>query len=262
MKRHALAVLALFISLILYFINLSALPFFESVYSLTKQVIQPLFELKGVLVDRTRHFFEVYVFLKDVSLENQRLKRQLQACALYKSQLHACESNLTALSNTINLSQNIKSYPILYAHVIAYDPSGNETFILIDRGQDAGIEEGMVVFHGSHLVGIVDKVYGGSSRVRTVFSGDFSISAVSGEKAYIYRGGYPYGSLLHVNLEDPIREGDSVFLRVPGKYFPMLVIGTVHSVSQEGGSFFKSVKVKPFSDIRKLYFCIVIKEKL
>ena len=108
----------------------------------------------------------------------------------------------------------------------------------------------------------MDEVYGGSSRVRTVFSKDFSISATSKDKAYIYKGGYPYGSLLHVNLEDPLKVGDTVFLRSPSKNLPPFIIGTVVSISEEGKSFFKKVEVKPAVDVRRISICTLIKDKL
>ena len=108
----------------------------------------------------------------------------------------------------------------------------------------------------------MDEVYGGSSRVRTVFSKDFSISATSKDKAYIYKGGYPYGFLLHVNLEDQLKVGDMVLLRSPYKNLPPLVIGAIVNISEEGKSFFKRVEVKPAIDIRRVSTCTLIKEKL
>ncbi|MCS7170973.1 MAG: rod shape-determining protein MreC [Aquificaceae bacterium] len=262
MKKHGFALFVLFFGIFLYFINLSTLPYLNSLYSYVRYLVQPLFELKGILLESTTRAVNTYLFLTGVSAENQRLKRELEECALYKVQLNTCESSLIDLGKMIELTPDVKHYSVMYAHVIAYDPSGNDTFILINRGQGAGAEEGMVVFHGYSLLGIVDRVYGGSSRVRTVYSEDFSISVAAGGKAYIYKGGYPYGSLLHVNLEDDLKGGDPIFLRVPGKNFPSLLIGTVHSVSQEGKSFFKRVQVKPAVDVRRASLCVVIKEKL
>ncbi|MCS7196542.1 MAG: rod shape-determining protein MreC [Aquificaceae bacterium] len=262
MKGQGHAFLLLFLSLLLYFSSPSTLPYLNKAYNLLRLLVQPLFELKGLVVENTKYALETYVLLSRVSEENHKLRAQLEECAIYKTQLKTCESNLFHISKLIELTPELKHYPLLYANVIAYDPSGNDAFLVINKGQGAGLREGMVIFHGDNLVGIVDRVYGGSSRVRTVFSQEFSISALSGDKAYIYKGGYPYGSLLHVNLEDEIRVGDGVFLRVPGKNFPQLTIGTVQSVYQEGKSFFKRVEVKPAVDVRRVSLCIVIREEL
>lgn len=262
MKRYGIQILVLLLSLFLYFTNLSTLPYINQLYTFLKSAVQPLFEFKGSIIENIKKAINTYLLLKDVSAENQRLKMELQACTLYKTQLSACESNLFYLSRAIDLYPEVKRFPLVYANVIAYDPSGNDTFLLINKGEDAGLSEGMIVFYEDKLVGIVDKVYGGSSRVRTVFSKDFSISATSKDKAYIYKGGYPYGLLLHVNLEDPLKVGDTVLLRSPGKNLPPLIIGTISNISKEGKSFFKRVEVKPAVDIRRISICILIKERL
>ena len=262
MKRHAPAIFYMLLALFLHFSNLSTLSYFSRVHELFRFMVQPLFELKGVVQETTKQALNTYVFLKGVSEENQRLRRELEGCALYRSQLQRCEENLLQISRLLDLNQQVEHYSVTYASVIAYDPSGKDNFIIIDKGQGDGLQEGMLVFYGDSLLGMVEKVYGGSSRVRTVFSQEFSISALSGDKAYIYKGGYPYGSLLHVNLEDTLKEGDIVYLRVPGKSFPKLTIGSVKSVSQESSGFFKSVQVSPAVDVRRVSFCIVIKEKL
>ncbi|MFN3976381.1 MAG: rod shape-determining protein MreC [Aquificaceae bacterium] len=262
MKRYGVQALVLFLSVFLYFTNLSALPFINQLYNFLRSLVQPLFELKGNITENTKNAINTYILLKEASIENQKLKKELQAYQLYKLQLYACEKELQNLSKAMNLPFEIKETSLVYANVIAYDPSGNDTFILINKGQDAGLWEGMVVFYEDKLVGIVDEVYGSSSRVRTVFSKDFSISATSRDKAYIYKGGYPYGLLLHVNLEDQLKMGDLVLLRSPSKNIPPLVIGMVSSISEEGKSFFKRVEVKPAIDIRRVSTCTLIKEKL
>jgi len=262
MKRYGAKVLVLFLSVLLYFTNLSTLPFINQLYTFLRSVVQPLFELKGNIIENTKNAISTYILLKDANIENQKLKKELQAYYLYKVQLYACEKELQGLSKVINLPFEVKKTSLVYANVIAYDPSGNDTFILINKGQDAGLWEGMVVFYEDKLVGIVDEVYGGSSRVRTVFSKDFSISATSKDKAYIYKGGYPYGFLLHVNLEDQLKVGDMVLLRSPYKNLPPLVIGAIVNISEEGKSFFKRVEVKPAIDIRRVSICTLIKEKL
>ncbi|MCX8060841.1 MAG: rod shape-determining protein MreC [Aquificaceae bacterium] len=252
----------LVLSLLLYFADLSTLPYLNRFYELLRHLVQPIFRVKGELQERTERAIKTYVYLKGVSEENQRLRRELERYALYQSQLRTCESKLMLLQKTLDLPYQPGEYPVLYAQVIAYDPSGNDTFFLINKGQEAGLEEGMIVSYGDYLVGILDRVYVGSSRVRTVYARDFSVSASVGGKAYIYRGGYPEGYLLHVHVEDDLREGDVVLLRVPEKNLPQLTIGAVKATSQEGKSFFKKVQVKPSADVRRVSFCVVIKEKL
>ncbi|RME12528.1 MAG: rod shape-determining protein MreC, partial [Aquificota bacterium] len=190
------------------------------------------------------------------------LRKELEEYKLYKAQLLTCENNLKNLNKAIDLPFQPGNYPLVYASVIAYDPSGRDAFVLVNKGQDKGLSQGMLVFSGDNLVGIVDSVYGSSSRIRTVFSEEFTLSSGVGDKAYIYRGGFPTGSLLHVRVEDEIKVGDMVYVRVPGKNFPHLTIGTVQRVSNEEKGFFKRVEVRPSADIRKAHILLIIKEPL
>ncbi|WPM31883.1 rod shape-determining protein MreC [Hydrogenobacter sp. T-2] len=262
MKSYVVPFTALLLSVVVYFINFSTLPYLNQVYNFLRLAVYPLLELKGNIQENTRRIVETYLFLKNVSEENNRLRKEVEEYKLYKAQLFACENNLKSLSQAMNIPFNPSKYSIVYANVVAYDPSGRDTFVLINRGQDKGISEGMLSFSGEGLVGIVDSVYGSSSRIRTVFSEEFTLSAGVGDKAYIYRGGFPTGSLLHVKLDDEINIGDVVYVRVPGRTFPQFKIGTVEEVYHDGKGFFKKVKVKPYLDIRKVSLLVVIRERL
>ncbi len=262
MKGYITPLLALILSLMLYFINLSTLPYLNSAYTLLRSLVYPLFEIKANVEEATRHAIGTYVFLKNVDEENKRLREDLEKYKLYKSQLLACESALKDMSKALGSPLQISNYPIIYASIIAYDPSSRDAFVIVNRGQDKGVSEGMLVFSGEDLVGMVDSVYGSSSRIRTVFSEEFTFSASVGDKAYIYRGGFPTGSLLHVKVDDEIRVGDAVYVRVPGRVFPQLKIGIVQGVSQDGKSFFKKVDVKPSVDIRRISLLTIISERL
>ncbi len=262
MKSYIAPLIALLLSIVVYFISLSTLPYLNQVYNLLRLAVYPFFELKGKIQENTKRIVETYLLLKNMSEENDRLRKELEEYKLYKIQLLACENNLKILSQVIDIPFSPSKYSIVYANVIAYDPSSRDTFVLINRGQDKGISEGMLAFSGESLVGIVYSVYGSSSRIRTVFSEEFTLSAGVGDKAYIYRGGFPTGSLLHVKMDDEINVGDVVYVRVPGRAFPQLKIGTVQQVSHDGKGFFKKVEVKPYADIRRVSLLVVIRERL
>ncbi|MFN7064824.1 MAG: rod shape-determining protein MreC [Aquificaceae bacterium] len=262
MKRYALLILSFFMSSLLYFANLSTVPYFNQLYEFLKYSVHPLLEAKGKVSERARNLWNRYIFLKDVSTENQRLRGELQECEMQRALMLTYQRALTDIAESIDLPFETKSYSLIYANIIAYDPSGNDTFLLIDRGSGSGVSEGMIVFYRDTLVGIVDEAYGSSSRIRTVFSKEFSISSMSGNKAYIYKGDYPYGMLLYVKEEDELEVGDTVFLRLPNKKLPEFVIGRVSQILDEEEGFFKKVYVKPSVDIRRIALCTILKEEL
>lgn len=261
MKRYILLILLVFFSSLLYFAKLSTLPYLEGVNNLLRYATNPLFELKGAISERIKGYLNTYILLKNTSLENQRLKLELQECQLQRVQLSTYQRALEDITKAIDLPFEAKDYPLIYTNIIAYDPSGNDAFLLIDRGKGSGVREGMIVFYRDTLIGIVDEVYGSSSRVRTVYSKDFSISAMARNKAYIYAGGYPQGRLMYVKQEDELKIGDVVYLRVPNKRLPELVIGKVSNVLPQEQGFFKKVYVEPTIDIRSISLCVILKER-
>ena len=74
MKRYGAKVLVLFLSVLLYFTNLSTLPFINQLYTFLRSVVQPLFELKGNIIENTKNAISTYILLKDANIENQKLK--------------------------------------------------------------------------------------------------------------------------------------------------------------------------------------------
>lgn len=261
MKRHAVYLLLMLLFSILYLINLSTLPLVATVERLFESLVSPIYQLKAYIRDRVEGMVKNYLALAQASKERDRLRKEVEELSLYKAQLATCERNLMELAKAVEFTQEVQRHRIIFASITAYDASGRDAFVIINMGRDAGIEEGFIVAYGKHLVGVVDRAYAGSSRVRTVYSEDFTISAEAGGRAYIYKGGFPTGNLLHVKVEDELRVGDRVFLRVKGKYLPMLDIGTVEGIKYEGKGFFKEVRVKPLADIRRAEILTVLKEK-
>lgn len=262
MKKYLIYLFLFLLSSTIYFVDLSVLPYMRQVNELFRKTIYPLLEVKGKVWEKAKELANSYIFLRNISIENQRLKRELQECELYKLKSITYEKRLLELTKAMDLPFEVENYNLTYANVIAYDPSGNDQFIILDKGIGSGISEGMIVFYRDMLLGIVEEVYGSSSKVRTVFSKDFSISATSADKAYIYKGGFPYGNLMYVKIEDEIKEGDLVLFRPSGKKLPWFVIGKVKEVSHEGESFFKRVKVEPAIDVRRTSLYVILKEKL
>ncbi len=261
MKGHGLAFFLLVLSSLLYLLNLSTLPLVTTLKGVFEGLVNPVYRLKAHVRDGVESWVKNYIALTQASKERERLKKEVEELSLYKAQLRTCERNLTQLAGAVELNPGVKDLSVVFASIVAYDTSGMDTFVLINRGRDAGIEEGFIVAHDGYLVGVVDKVYSGSSRVRSVFSEEFTISAEAGGRAYIYKGGFPVGSLLYVKAEDELSVGERVFLRVKGKYLPSLEIGRVERVEYGGKGFFKDVKVRPLADIKKAEILTVLKER-
>jgi rod shape-determining protein MreC len=263
-KRWIVYLLLILLNISLYFSNISSSKYFSFLFDILYSILMPVIELKTHLANTVSDSLNRYIYLVHVEKTNRELSKQLQELYLYKSQLRTCETALKNLSELVGVQAQNYIKDIVFAGIVGYDPSGMDTFVLIDKGKDQGMEEGFVVFFKDKFVGIVDKVFGSSSRVRTVYSKDLTVSSTTAAtgKSYIYKGGWRYGQLLYVNLEDPVEKGDLVLLRDNKKIIPAFIIGTVLKSEQRNDQFFKRVVILPSVDIRKLEYVVVIKAKL
>ncbi|MGB9874349.1 MAG: rod shape-determining protein MreC [Hydrogenobacter sp.] len=252
------------LSVLLYFSNVSSSKYLSFLFNIIYSILMPVIELKTHIANAVGNSVNRYIYLVDVEKRNRELSKQVQELYLYKSKLKACEMSLKNLSELMGIQAQNYTKDIVFAGIIGYDPSGMDTFVIIDKGRNQGIEEGFVVFSKDKFVGIVDKVFGSSSRIRTVYSQELTISSTteSTGKSYIYKGGWRYGQLLYVNVEDSVEKGNLVLLRDNKKNIPAFIIGTVLKSEQRNDQFFKKVLVLPSVDIRKLEYVVVIKARL
>ncbi|MEZ0361643.1 MAG: rod shape-determining protein MreC [Hydrogenobacter sp.] len=263
-KRFFLYMLLFLLSSSIYFLNVSSSKYFSFIFDTFYNILLPITRLKTYTANAVKEAFNRYVYLVNVEKKNETLSKEIQELYLYRAELRSCETSLRSISDLLNIKREEYGKNLIFAGVLGYDPSGMDTFLLIDKGKDQGVEEGFVVFSKDRLVGFVDRVFGSSSRVRTVYSKDLTVSSTTEGiwKNYIYRGGWKYGQLLYVNLEDPIKKGDVVLLRDTRRVLPAFVIGTVFSVEQTSDQFFKKVLVTPSVDIRRLEYVVIVKVKL
>ncbi len=257
MKGWLLYFFLFVLSLFSYLFSLSSYPLLSPFIGLVNSLLLPVIELKAQTTRKVQELVDTYVFLVNVQKRNRELLEEVNKLNLRTSELEGCKRELSQLRETQTTFPEVE---YIVVDVIAYDPSGRDEFILLNMGKRDGLEEGFAVAYKNTFLGIIDQVYGSTSRVRTVWSGDLYVSATAGGKNYVYRGGFPEGSLLHVAQEDELKKGEKVFLR--SLNLPPLEIGEVYKVFSSGEQFFKKVEVKPYGDVRKVDFVLVLRSRL
>ncbi|MFN3814195.1 MAG: rod shape-determining protein MreC [Aquificaceae bacterium] len=266
MRRRELLLYLFFftVSLFLYLANFSSSRYVFFLTDTFYRLLLPVVELKARITDGVKDTIKTYLYLVDVEKRNRELLKEVQRLYIYKSQLESCRISLDSISDLLRIEKGNYKRGILFARVIGYDPSGRNAFILIDKGKDYGLEIGFVVFFNENLVGLVERVFASSARVKTIYSDDFTVSAIveSTRTNCIYRGGWGSGRLLYVNMDEPIKAGDRVLLRDNRDIIPAFFIGKVDSVEKSYEQFFKKVSVKPLLSVRNLEYVAIIEERL
>ena len=190
--------------------------------------------------------------LKKLQEENAVLQKELQS---YKTLVAKLEKDLDFYF------KSEAKYAI--SKIIFYDPSGNDRFFIIRGGMNKGIKRGSLVVSQGIVVGIVDEVYLTTSKVITLFNEKCSLPVKVKllDKVYIYKGGFPEGRLLYVDIEDAVPLGGEVYYKDLTLRIPEFPVGTITRVSYQNNPFFKDVRVKPLISPREVEFVVVFLEE-
>jgi len=262
-RFHTLSLLVSLLGLILFFSEASRFSYLRGAVNLANNFLAPLLEFKDQTVSELKEELRAYIYLVNTEKENIKLRRRLNSLMLTDKELSACISELEAFKSILDVAPGFAKLRYRVSRIIYYDPSGFELFLIIEGGKDKGFKEGDLVVTRSHVIGIVESVFASTSRVITPFNEKFSSSAVVGTRPqkYIYRGGFPFGKLLHVRVKDVVREGEEVFMVDVKGSIPPFLIGRISSVERGEGPFFKTVRVEPSVDPRAERYVYVIRRR-
>jgi len=206
--------------------------------------------------------FKLYVDLVDVKKENIILKKELNYYKTFSYELQKCQNEarqLYYISNSLAFI-NKQSNPNVYiSRVVGYDMSGKKSFLEIQN--NGKIKEGSLVSSNGYFIGVVYKVYKDVAYVMTVYNKMFNTIVYNYRTGdtYIYKGGYPYGSIINATSNDDIKVGDLIYFRsLKSQDIPYLLVGKVIEVSRSKNLFFLNVKLKPMANPNIYDFVVVI----
>ena len=110
--------------------------------------------------------------------ENRRLQEELEALKQQLAAQQDAQQRIQELEDALQVKQSRPEDQLLVANVIAQEPSGLKRAIAIDRGQDDGIDEGMVVLsRNGTLVGTVSLAYRDFAWVRLITDPESAVNA-------------------------------------------------------------------------------------
>jgi len=230
-------------------------PFSRFVLLLTYYPQKSIFALTGTVVS----IWQNYVDLVGVREENERLRLEVRKLREERFRLWEEELQNKRLKNLLGLKK-VYSYKTLSANVIGGSPSMlRSQVIIIDRGKEDGVSEGMPVATHEGIVGRIFLVGAKSSEVILITD---EISAVD---AYIHRTrargivkGTGNGCVMeYIEKKADVSVGDKVVSSGKDGFFPSgVVIGTVIGVESSAG--FIRARVSPDMDLDSLEEVLVI----
>jgi len=201
-----------------------------------------------------------YLWLIDTSRQNEDLlaeNHRLQGALTGIEELRLSNQRLRRMLDFVEETQ-LRG---VAAEVIAEDASSWFRTVVIDKGSEDGIREGMPVVVPEGVVGRVIRVSGGESRVLLITDASSAAAALVQRTRTrgVCRG---EGALLNLDFalrQEDIAPGDKVITSGMGGVFPKgIAIGEVEEVEKGDFGLFQSVKVRPIADFSRLEEVLVL----
>ena len=266
-KRHSMIVLAIVLligSLLLYSYNLrhkGATTLFErTVLTLTT----PLQKGLDVFTEETGLLWSNYLWLIDAQKENIRLNdqnRQLQRELVALSEVRLENQRLRRLLEFVD---EVKR-PVLPARVVAEDISSWARTIVIDKGTEMGLREGLPVVVAEGVVGRIIKTAANSSRVLLITDASSAVASMIQRTRTrgVARGLGGNLALEYASREDDLQVDDLLITSGMGGVFPKgLVLGQVVLIEQGQFGLFQKVEIVPSTDFSRLEEVLVLLDEV
>lgn len=172
-RRRAILILLL-TSLLLLTLDLRGNAIFDAVRSGYNQAMRPFESATEVVSRPIRNAWRGITQYDDLEDENQRLQEQVQSMQANDVVSRAVISQYYELL-AINDLEFPGSYERVTAYVVGQTPSNLDQIIEINKGENDGIREGMVVIAPNGLVGKVTEALADESRVMLLTDTNYAV---------------------------------------------------------------------------------------
>lgn len=209
-------------------------------------------------------FFDFLGSIGELKSENEKLIAENQSMVAENNRLKDMEKENGSLRKQLELAPR-KNFDLEAGFVIGQDPQGFGNYLIIDKGESAGIRAGMpAIVSDGILVGRVSEAYGGTSKIMLVTDPGSAINAESQETGArgIARGEYGLGLKIDmISQADVLNDGDTVITSGLGGEIPRgLTIGKISGIGQSADKLFQEASVVPAADFSGLRIIFVIKK--
>jgi rod shape-determining protein MreC len=218
--------------------------------SLTGRIFSPIDGVVHALISPIADFVANAGDYGSIKKENSDLRAQNERLTSEVTQLREGQAQAQQASDLNQSTQLFPNEDFTSAGVIARDPSNVHDAVLIDKGTDAGLRNGMIVIgKGGALIGTIQRATATSAWVRLITdpSSDVNAEVQETRATAIISGALGHKlQLQFVDAGTDVKPGDTVVTSgLGGNYRKGLLIGRVSKV--EGGplDLFKTIQVEP-----------------
>lgn len=226
--------------------------------TLLSAATSPLF----TIADLPYASFERVAALVRMASENRRLESELLATAVERQRIAALEQENAQLRTLLESSARV-ARRLLFAEVIGLSPDPRREMLVLDKGQGAGVSEGLAVLDSSGLVGQVIEAGLLDSRVLLItdLSHSTPVQILRNDFRAILRGTGDSGrlQLQHVPDTADVRSGDVLMTSGLGGRFPAgYPVAVVDSVRHDTGAPFAEVVARPTAKLSRSRHLVIV----
>lgn len=188
-------------------------------------------------------------------------------CETYNNE--ELENQITELKEALSINNILSDYENINCVVISHDVGYWYDKIIINKGSNEGIEEGMAVINSKGLIGKVISTTNFSSTVRLLTSEEMNKISIKIESDNNYVYGLIYGYKKDENIyvaegiSSLVTSGVKVTTTGFGDTFPAgIVVGEVVNSKNDAYDLAKTIEIKPSVDFNNLNIVSVLKRKV
>ncbi|MBO5953839.1 MAG: rod shape-determining protein MreC [Oscillospiraceae bacterium] len=224
-------------------------------------VLTPLRTGVSKLTDQAEQLYSYMFRYEALAAENAALKEKLAQMEDDARLADSVSRENDRLRDLLDLKDAHEDYELVDAYIIAWGSTDWTSTLTINRGRNAGIEEGMcAITANGEVVGLVTQVGSNYAVVKTVLDSSLGISATMASSGYngMVQGNYSTGGrrgLLRMNYlpsSAVIRNNDQVFTSGSTVYPRDLILGYVVDAGFDDTGVAKFALLEPAADIDTL----------
>lgn len=223
-------------------------------------VTHPLQMAAATPADLVRNASRYFATLVEVQLENAELRRQYLSATEQRLRFELLEQENSQLRGLLGMSQrvDVKSVAadILYN---AADPFSRK--VILDRGAQQGLEEGLAVVDAKGVVGQITRVHPVRAEVTLLTDPNQAIPVTvlrNGERGVLFGAGHGRLEMRYVLSGVDIREDDLLLTSgLDGVFVPGLPVARVTRVERSVDPFAR-IDCEPLADIETSVQVLVI----
>jgi len=254
-------VFLIFLALIFLSSNAGKSKSWNPVVKILIELLAPVQKSVKKGVSYSTGLWDKYIALIGTHEENKRLRAELNRLIIENSRQREIILTFERIHNMLR-ARDYAGGDYLAAQVIGRDPTGWFRSVIIDRGKNSGIKEGMPVVNADGVVGQIVSVSYRYSKVLLLIDQNSAVDCIierSRDSGIVKGISSEKCALDYVLKTSDVRTGDIVVTSGLDRVFPKgNHIGKVIEVRDAPDGLFKDIKIKPSVDFARLEEVLVI----